>query len=148
MAEPWRNGVVEKFNDQYQQRFLDKVEMATELDLTTESLNFELRHNSSYRYSKLGGKTPLKALEAGQAKLRFPDSEHAPQHRLKNPVTGRYHSSALFEGIAISMSSVSSSAYRQNCSMSTWCLRIDVKGQILKLFLDKTQVEQFNYRLR
>jgi putative transposase len=62
--------------------FLDKVEMATELDLTTESLNFELRHNSNYRYSKLGGKTPLKALEACQANLRFPDSEHAPQHRL------------------------------------------------------------------
>jgi hypothetical protein len=30
MAEPWRNGVVEKFNDHYQQRFLGKIPMATE----------------------------------------------------------------------------------------------------------------------
>ena len=63
--------MVEKFNDHYQDRFLDKVQMATEPELISQSLNFELRHNSSYRYSKLGGKTPLKALQASEAKLRF-----------------------------------------------------------------------------
>jgi len=91
VAEPWRNGVIEKFNDQYQERFLDKFQMATEAELISGSLNFEQRHNSSYRYSKLGGKTPLKALESTEAKLRFPDTEHAPLHRLKKPTTGRYH---------------------------------------------------------
>jgi hypothetical protein len=50
--------------------------MANELELTPESLSV---------------KTPLKALEACQAKLRVPDSEHAPQHRLKKPVRGCYH---------------------------------------------------------
>jgi hypothetical protein len=29
MSEPWRNGVIEQFNDHYQQKFLDKVVMAT-----------------------------------------------------------------------------------------------------------------------
>ena len=29
-AEPWRNGMVEKFNDRYQQRFLNKVTMSTD----------------------------------------------------------------------------------------------------------------------
>ena len=66
VAEPWRNGVVEKFNDHYQQRFLSKIIMASESDLITESLAFEQRHNSTYRYSKLGGKTPLKALAVSQ----------------------------------------------------------------------------------
>ncbi len=33
-------------------------------EMLSGSLAFEQRHNSSYRYSKLGGKTPLKALEA------------------------------------------------------------------------------------
>jgi putative transposase len=148
MAEPWRNGVVEKFNDHYQQRFLDKVEMATELELTTESLNFELRHNSSYRYSKLGGKTPLKALEACQAKLRFPDSEHAPQHRLKKPVTGRYHLVRFIRGNR--NLNVFGELFRvpPELQYEYVVATIDVKEQILKLFLDKTQVEQFNYRLR
>ena len=41
MAEPWRNGVVEKFNDHYHQRFLDKIPMATQADLMAESLGFE-----------------------------------------------------------------------------------------------------------
>jgi len=91
VAEPWRNGVIEKFNDQYQERFLDKFQMAKEAELLSGSLNFEQRHNSSYRYSKLGGKTPLKALESTEVKLRFPDTERAPLHRFKKPTTGRYH---------------------------------------------------------
>jgi hypothetical protein len=91
MAEPWRNDVIEKFNDHYQQKFLGKVIMTTQDDLTTGTLEFEQRHNSSYRYSKLGGKTPLKALAAVKIKLRFPKQEEAPRHRLKKPDTGRYH---------------------------------------------------------
>src|SRR3989339_88603 len=88
MAEPWRNGVIEKFNDHYQQKFLGKVIMTTQDDLTKGALEFEQQHNSSYRYSKLGGKTPLKALAAANIKLRFPNQEEAPHHRLKKPETG------------------------------------------------------------
>ncbi len=91
MAEPWRNGVVEKFNDHYQQKFLDKYPMATQTDLLFGSLAYEQRHNSTYRYSKLGGKTPLEALEIATRKLRFPKIEQAPRHQLKKPVSGRYH---------------------------------------------------------
>ena len=56
--------MIENFNDRYQQMFLGKVVMATEGDLKDGSLAFEQRHNSKFRYSKLGGKTPLKALAA------------------------------------------------------------------------------------
>jgi transposase InsO family protein len=148
VAEPWRNGVIEKFNDHYQQRFLDKVQMATEMELTTQSLNFELRHNSSYRYSKLGGKTPLKALLASGAKLRFPDSEYAPQHRLKKPVTGRYHLVRFIRGNR--NLNVFGELFRvpPELQYEYVVATIDVKEQKLKLYLDKTQVEQFNYRLR
>ena len=65
--------MIENFNDRYQQKFLGKVVMASEEDLKAGSLVFEQRHNSRYRYSKLGGKTPLKALAASNTKLRFPD---------------------------------------------------------------------------
>ncbi|AJY70235.1 hypothetical protein RW64_11905 [Geobacter sulfurreducens] len=91
MAEPWRNGIIEQFNDLYQQKFLAKVTMATEEDLKTGSLAFERRHNSSYRYSKLARKTPLTALATSKKKLRLPAEEDAPRHRLKKLEMGRYH---------------------------------------------------------
>lgn len=58
MAELWRNGNIEQFNDHYQQKFLSKVIMTTTDELAAGTMAFEQRHNSSYRYSKLGGKIP------------------------------------------------------------------------------------------
>jgi putative transposase len=86
LAEPWRNGVIEEFNDQYHQKSLGKVIIATQDDLTTGTIAFEQRHNSSHRYTKRGGKTPLEALAASGIELRFPKQEEAPYHRLKKPV--------------------------------------------------------------
>jgi putative transposase len=148
MAEPWRNGVVEKFNDHYQQRFLDKVPMATHADLMAESLAFEQRHNSSYRYSKLGGKTPLKALSTSKHKLRFPEKEEAPRHRLKKPESGRYH---LVRFIRSNLKlNIFGEIFRvpPELEYEYVVATIDVKEQKLKLYLEKSQVEEFNYRLR
>ena len=44
ICEPWRNGVVEKFNSLYQRLFLDKVQMDSYPQLGSESLGFEQRH--------------------------------------------------------------------------------------------------------
>ncbi len=148
MAEPWRNGMIEQFNDLYQQRFLGKVIMATEDDLKTGTFAFEQRHNSSYRYSKLGGKTPLKALAATKVKLRFPTQEEAPRHRLKKPETGRYHV------VRFIRSDLKLDVFGEffpvppELKLEYVVATIDVKEQKLKLFLDKTQVEEFDYKQR
>lgn len=71
-GEPWRNGVVEKFNDHWDAKFLRRTPMYSGEDLARESLRFEARHNGRYRYSKLGGKTPAAALAASGVRLRFP----------------------------------------------------------------------------
>jgi hypothetical protein len=148
MAEPWRNGMVEKFNDRYQQMFLAKVVMATEEDLKTGSLMFEQRHNSKYRYSKLGGKTPLKALAVSNTKLRFPKENEAPKHRLKKPEIGRYHMVRLIR------SDLKLNIFGEifpvppELKLEYVVATINVKEQKLKLFLDKTQVEEFDYKLR
>jgi putative transposase len=63
VKEPWRNGVVEKFNDHYHKKFLSKVTICSKPELIQKSHEFEYRHNSQYRYSKLGGKTPLAIME-------------------------------------------------------------------------------------
>ena len=140
--------MIEQFNDLYQQKFLAKVIMTTEDDLRTGSLAFEQRHNSSYRYSKVGGKTPLKALAASKARLRFPTTEETPRHRLKKPETGRYHIVRLIRSdlklnIFGELFPVS-----PELKLEYVVATIDVKEQKLKLFLDKTQVEEFDYQLR
>ena len=59
--------------------------------LRQESLAFEHRHNSTYRYSKIKGKTPLKALAGMEKKLVFPSKSDAPRHPLDKPEEGCYH---------------------------------------------------------
>ena len=87
-AEPWRNGVIEKFNDHYQQKFLNKVMMTIEADLKQGSVGFENKHNSSYRYSKLRGKTLVQVLAGANRTLAFPKKQQAPPHPLKKPEQG------------------------------------------------------------
>ncbi len=147
-SEPWWNGVVEKFNDHYQQKFLDKVTMSSMQQLRQESRAFEYRHNSTYRYSKIKGKTPLKALASTEKKLIFPSKGDAPRHPLNKPEEGCYH---LVRFI------------RSDCRLNIFgemfpappetqyeyvVATIDVKEQSLKLFLDTIQVEEYKYQLR
>jgi putative transposase len=148
MAEPWRNGIVEKFNDHYEQRFLNKVSMGTIPDLLSGSLAFEQRHNSTYRYSKLGGKTPLKALAAANRHLRFPKQDQPPRHRLKKPDKGYYHLVRLIR------SNLKLDVFGERFPMPPELeyeyvvATIDVKEQKLKVYLDKTEQVMFNYKLR
>jgi transposase InsO family protein len=148
MAEPWRNGMVESFNDRYQQMFLAKQIMLSASDLDAGSLAFEQRHNSRYRYSKIGGKTPLKALAAFTIKLRFPESDEPPLHRLSKPTTGRYHIVRLIR------SNTKLNVFGELFPVSPELkyeyvvATIDVKDQKLQLFLGKSQVDEFDYKLR
>jgi transposase InsO family protein len=148
MAEPWINGMIESFNDRYQQMFLGKVTMASEDDLKKGSLAFEQRHNTRYRYSKLGGKTPLKALATSNTKLRFPKENEAPKHRMEKPETGRYHI------VRFIRSDLKLNIFGECFSVPPKLMleyvvaTIDVKEQKLKLFMDKKQVEEFDYKLR
>lgn len=148
MAEPWRNGIIEQFNDLYQQKFLGKVTMATTDDLRRESLVFERRHNGSYRYSKLGGKTPMKALAATKVRLRFPDQEKAPSHRQKKPENGRYHLVRLIRSDMKLNIFGEVFSVAPELKLEYVVATIDVKEQKLKLFLGKTQVDEFDYKLR
>jgi len=140
--------MIESFNDRYQQMFLGKVIMASEDDLKAGSLAFEQRHNSRYRYSKLRGDTPLKALAASNAKLRFPVEDEAPIHRIKKPEIGRYHIVRLIR------SDLKLNIFGECFSVPPDVMfeyvvaTIDVKEQKLKLFLDKKQVEELDYKLR
>lgn len=57
-AEPWRQGVIEKFNDVYDKMFFRAQVFKDLAHLNEESLVFENFHNHNHCYSKLKGKTP------------------------------------------------------------------------------------------
>jgi putative transposase len=90
-AEPWRNGVVEKFNHIWQQFGPLRRPLRSLTAVDRASVAFEERHNAHYRYSKLGGRTPNAALTASAVRLRFPSQPQAPRHPLPKPHHGRYH---------------------------------------------------------
>jgi len=148
MSEPWRNGMIEQFNDHYQQKFLGKVFMSTADELRIGTLAFEQRHNSKYRYSKLGGKTPLKALTAAQATLRFPSQEEKPRQRMQKPETGRYHLVRLIRSDLRLNIFGELFSVPPEVKLEYVVATIDVKEQKLKLFLDKTQVDELDYKMR
>jgi transposase InsO family protein len=148
VSEPWRNGMIENFNDRYQQMFLGKVVMSSQEDLKAGSLVFEQRHNSRYRYSKLGGKTPLKALAATNTNLRFPVEDKAPNHRMKKPETGKYHLVRLIRSDLKLNIFGEIFPVSPELKLEYVVATINVKEQKLKLFLDKIQVDELRYKLR
>jgi transposase len=89
-AEPWRNGVVEKFNDHWQQKFL-RHPMSSFEQLEVGSRSFDARHNSRWRYRKINGKTPNEALAASRIAPRLPPTLDPPSLPLPRPRCGRYH---------------------------------------------------------
>jgi putative transposase len=90
----------------------------------------------------------LKALAASNTKLRFPKENEAPNHRMKKPETGRYHVVRLIR------SDLKLNIFGEvfpvppELKLEYVVATINVKEQKMKLFLDKTQVEEFDYKLR
>lgn len=148
MAEPWRNGVVEKFNDHYRGGFLRKIAMKGADELSPQSLLFEQKHNSRYRYSKLKGKTPLAVFQQSRDLIRFPDSDTAPRHPLPKPAAGRYHvvrfirSDARLDVFGEQFSLPAEAAYEYVIAT------IDVTRQKLLVKIDQLPVAEYEYRLR
>jgi hypothetical protein len=68
IAEPWRNGCIEKFNDTYNRKFFRRQWFLSYASLKKQSKNFQRFHNKHHRYSCLKGKTPLEVLKASNFK--------------------------------------------------------------------------------
>ena len=63
VGEPWRNGVIERFNDTYNKKFFRRQWFASYAMLKRQSKNFQRFHNRHHRYSCLKGKTPLEEIK-------------------------------------------------------------------------------------
>jgi hypothetical protein len=89
IKEPWRNGVIESFNDSYDKNFYRRQWFASYSALKRQSKNFQRFHNKHHRYSCLKGKTPLEAIagldEVPQilpSAVKLPNLDHIPEGRI------------------------------------------------------------------
>ena len=57
-AEPWRNGIIEKFNHNMLKYFFSTQMFSTLNDIEQKAREFSGFHNQNHRYSSQGGKTP------------------------------------------------------------------------------------------
>lgn len=81
LNEPWRNGVIEHFQDVFDKRFF-RMEIFNNLEHLHEGANrFQDLHDSSYIYSCHKGKTPAQVIESSSFKMHllsetfeFPDN--------------------------------------------------------------------------
>lgn len=87
--EPWRNGVVESFNDSYDKNFYRRQWFPSYSALKRQSKNFQRFHNKHHRYSCLKGKAPLEAIaqlddvpQTIPAASKLPRLEHIPEGRI------------------------------------------------------------------
>jgi putative transposase len=148
MREPWRNGVVEKFNDHYQQKFVARVNMTSEGALAEESLKFENKHNSRYRYSKLHRRTPLQAMEALGERPRFPREDDPPKYPLEKPTHGKYHVVRLIRSDGRLNLFGEMFKVPQKFQHEYVVGTVNVRKQKLELFHDGLKVEEHDYKLR
>jgi transposase InsO family protein len=68
-GEPWRNGVVERFNDTFDKRFFRSERFASRAVLEQRARSFEQFHNANHRYAATRGRTPD---ESAVGELRKP----------------------------------------------------------------------------
>ena len=59
VGEPWRDGVIERFNESYDKKFFRRQWFKNYAMLKQQSKNFQQFHNKNHRYNCLKGKTPL-----------------------------------------------------------------------------------------
>lgn len=69
-GEPWRNGVVERFNDTFDKRFFRSERFSSRAVLEQRARSFERFHNANHHYAATRGRTPDDAAADGE--LRQP----------------------------------------------------------------------------
>ena len=85
IGEPWRNGVIEKFNDTYNKKFFRRQWFPSYAALKRQSKNFQRFHNKHHRYSCLKGSTPRDIVQKNDHSLvrlggntKIPDLDSLP----------------------------------------------------------------------
>ena len=148
-AEPWRNGVVEKFNDHWRQKFLDRIVMDCEAALRRESLAYEGRHNGPVPLqcagweNATGGPRGIGGAPAVSSHADAPDTS-AVETRRRDAIT----SSASFAASAYWTCSGERFPPPRRRRTSTCAPPWTSPDSALEVYLDDVLIDEHPYRLR
>lgn len=78
VGEPWRNGIIEKFNHTYQKRFVQAYTFSSFEHLRERQQEFADFHNAHHRYSAQGHQTPDEARARALPPLCYHGTVHLP----------------------------------------------------------------------
>lgn len=78
--EPWRNGMIEKFNNTYDKRFFRTNTFTNMQAVSEEEKKFIAFHNSHHRYSSQGHKTPDEMKALGLPAKCYTGNIHLEEH--------------------------------------------------------------------
>lgn len=79
-AEPWRNGIIEKFNDTFDKKFFRTQVFKSFDDISNSINNFESFHNLNYRYSINKNQTPINVHNDQKLVCYLDKSFQIPKH--------------------------------------------------------------------
>jgi len=82
IQEPWRNGIVEKFNDSFSKRFIRSKSFKNFEDLQNCARDFESFHNQHHRYKANKSRTPNEQLSYELERDKLPDDFIIPDNPL------------------------------------------------------------------
>lgn len=85
-GEPWRNGIIEKFNSTYQQKFIRAYTFESFEKLCLQEQSFIDFHNKNHRYSSQKHKTPNEMKTQMLPALYYTGLEHLPTLKEKMKV--------------------------------------------------------------
>lgn len=146
VGEPWRNGVIESFNDTYNKKFFRRQWFTSYAMLKRQSKNFQRFHNRHHRYSCLKGKTPLEEIQKSGFKpiklggnTKLPDLDIVPDG---NIILIRFIRSNQLLDIFGEKFKVS-----KNLIYSYVKAVIVTKVGSLQIYLGDDLVDKFDYRL-
>jgi hypothetical protein len=147
-AEPWRNGVIEKCNDHWQQKFLNRTEFDSFDHLVTAALDFDGKRNSRWRYGKNRGLTPNVALTQANVTLTFPEELDPPALPMAKPITGRYHLVRLIRSDRVLDLFGEKFVLAPIATHEYVTATVNVAEQTLRVTLDGQTIEERDYKLR
>ena len=70
-AEPWRNGVIENFNNSVEKRFLSKIVFSSFEEISVKAKEFTSFHNENHRYSTISQRTPNQSIDSVEKRIRL-----------------------------------------------------------------------------
>ena len=82
IKEPWRNGVIERFNHTFNSCFLRPRTYADIADLSASALEFESMHNSQHRYGSQSNRTALEQMGHVMERTCLPEDFTLPKGRI------------------------------------------------------------------